>query len=59
MFVPVALADFLLGEGKMELFFEENPPTEANVAKAKHGLIEARNHLLNATSELGKKVSLS
>lgn len=52
-----ALADFLLGEGKMELFLEENAPIDGNASKAKHGLAEAKSYLMNATSDLGKKVS--
>jgi len=54
-----ALADFLLGEGKMEGFFEEYPPTDANITKAKLGLTDAKTHLLNAISEQGKKVRVS
>lgn len=54
-----ALADFLLGEGKMELFFEESPPIDGNVSKAKHGLIEAKKYLMHATSDLGKKVRVT
>ncbi|XP_076056869.1 tetratricopeptide repeat domain 7 isoform X2 [Oratosquilla oratoria] len=52
------LANFLIGEGKLELYLEENPPTEANIPKAKNGLSDARHHLLNCTGEHSKKVSL-
>lgn len=50
------LADFLLGEGKLESYLEENPSIDSNVARARNSLNDAKNHLLNATTELGKKV---
>lgn len=53
------LADFLLGEGKLESFLEEYPPVEENILKAKNGLNDAKKHLLNAITELGKKVYCS
>lgn len=59
MFIVEALADFLLGEGKLESFLEEHPPIDSNISKARNGLNEARKHLLNATTELGKKVYFS
>ncbi|KAK6631737.1 hypothetical protein RUM43_013801 [Polyplax serrata] len=49
------LADFLLGEGKLESYLEENPSIDSNVARARNSLNDAKNHLLNATTELGKK----
>lgn len=39
------LANFLIGEGKLESFLEEVPPLEANVAKARFGLIEVKRFL--------------
>lgn len=51
------LADFLLGEGKLESFLEEHPPTEINIPLAQEGLVEAKRHLLNAITELGRKVN--
>eukprot|EP00096_Caligus_rogercresseyi_P009540 TRINITY_DN3245_c0_g1_i2.p1 TRINITY_DN3245_c0_g1~~TRINITY_DN3245_c0_g1_i2.p1 ORF type:complete len:911 (+),score=237.41 TRINITY_DN3245_c0_g1_i2:189-2921(+) len=52
------LAHFLIGEGKLEEFLEENPPKESNVAKAKAGLHEAK-HCLNRTiGEEAKKLGV-
>lgn len=53
-----ALADFLLGEGKLESFLEDYPPIDINISRARSGLNEARKHLLNSTTELGKKVHI-
>ncbi|XP_045133542.1 tetratricopeptide repeat protein 7B-like isoform X2 [Portunus trituberculatus] len=52
------LANFLIGEGKLESYLEEHPPTEANIPKAKTGLAEARKYLLMCIGEPAKKVSL-
>lgn len=38
---------------------EEVPPIEANIAKAKNGLTEAKRYLMYAASEQGVKVSTS
>lgn len=53
------MADFLLGEGKLESFLEEHPPIDSNIHKARNGLNESRKHLLNATTELGKKARVA
>lgn len=50
------LANFLIGEGKLESYLEENPPTEANIPKAKTGLADARKYLLLCIGEPAKKV---
>ncbi|XP_064098275.1 tetratricopeptide repeat protein 7B-like isoform X5 [Macrobrachium nipponense] len=53
------LANFLIGEGKLESYLEENPPTEANVSKAKTGLADARRYLLMCIGEPAKKLEVS
>lgn len=56
-FISGPLCNFLLGEGKLELFLEEYPPLESNINKAKIGLSDAKKCLLVAAGELGVKVS--
>lgn len=46
------LANFLIGEGKLESFLEEVPPLEANVAKARFGLIEVKRFLNVAVTKV-------
>ncbi|XP_069961151.1 tetratricopeptide repeat protein 7B-like isoform X2 [Cherax quadricarinatus] len=53
------LANFLIGEGKLESYLEENPPTESNIPKAKNGLAEARRYLLMCIGEPAKKLEVS
>ncbi|XP_014284960.1 tetratricopeptide repeat protein 7B isoform X1 [Halyomorpha halys] len=53
------LCNFLLGEGKLEIFLEEYPPLESNISKAKAGLIEAKKSLLIAAGEQGVKAGVS
>lgn len=50
------LHSFLVGEAKLETYLEQNPPIEKNIEKAKTGLIECKNHLLEAITEQGDKV---
>jgi hypothetical protein len=50
------LANFLIGEGKLESFLEEFPPIDAHISKARTGLAEAKRYLLSTASEQGKKV---
>lgn len=45
-----------MGEARLEAYLEEWPPIEANVNRAKFGLIEARRNLQIASSE-GEKTS--
>ncbi|KAG8183982.1 hypothetical protein JTE90_001515 [Oedothorax gibbosus] len=52
------LVNFLLGECKLEHFLEENPPIEANVAKAKTGLAEPKRFLQTCISEQGAKLNV-
>nr|XP_045622804.1 tetratricopeptide repeat protein 7B-like [Procambarus clarkii] len=52
------LANFLIGEGKLESYLEENPPTESNISKAKNGLSEARRYLLMCIGDPSKKGEL-
>ncbi|XP_034940307.1 tetratricopeptide repeat protein 7B [Chelonus insularis] len=49
------LANFLSGEGKLESFLEETPPIDANISKAKNGLVEAKRNLILAASEKDKQ----
>lgn len=51
------MSDFLIGEGKLESYLDENPPIEANIHKAKLGLIDAKRYLNLATGEEGIRVS--
>ncbi|RZF46936.1 hypothetical protein LSTR_LSTR011767 [Laodelphax striatellus] len=53
------LCNFLLGEGKLESYLDESPPVEANVARARSGLNDAKRCLLNAASEQGKKAGVA
>ncbi|XP_011309918.1 tetratricopeptide repeat protein 7B [Fopius arisanus] len=49
------LANFLSGEGKLESFLEQTPPIDANITKAKSGLVEANKYLLAAANERDKQ----
>jgi len=51
------LANFLIGEGKLESYLEEFPPIDANTNKGRTGLTEAKRYLLSSANEQGKKVS--
>lgn len=51
------LSNFLIGEGKLERYLEEFSPVEANVHRAKIGLIEAKRFLQLAANDNGKKVN--
>lgn len=53
------LAHFLIGEGKLECFLEDNPPIEANFAKAKAGLGDATNYLNLVTGDDGKRAGIA
>lgn len=46
----------MVGEAKLEMFLEENPPIEANIEKARSGLIEAKSYLTESISELSTQV---
>ncbi|GAB6031720.1 hypothetical protein CHUAL_009466 [Chamberlinius hualienensis] len=45
------LANFLVGESKLELYLEDNPPTEHNVTKARSTLTEAKRYLLSVLND--------
>ncbi|KAK3872534.1 hypothetical protein Pcinc_022393 [Petrolisthes cinctipes] len=51
------LANFLIGEGKLESYLEENPPTESNVQRARTGLADARKYLMMCIGEPAKKTT--
>lgn len=53
------MACFLIGEGKLEVYLEENPPIEANFSKAKLALLESKRLLSSVCGEEGKKAGLA
>lgn len=57
-YIVESLADFLIGEGKLESYLEEHPPLETNVNQAKLGLLEAKRYLQHVTGEEGIRVSI-
>lgn len=42
----------MVGEAKLEMFLEENPPIESNIDKACVGLNDAKSYLTESISEL-------
>ena len=50
------LANFLIGEAKLEEFLEEYPPKEKNTHKAKEGLQEAKEYLMKTIGDEAKKL---
>lgn len=46
----------MVGEAKLEMFLEENPPIEANIAKANASLNEAKSYLTESITELSTQV---
>lgn len=55
----ICLSNFLIGEGKLESYLEETPPTEENHTKAKIGLGDARHYLELVTGDEGRKAGYS
>lgn len=55
----VCLADFLIGEGKLENYLEEWPPVEINIDRAKIGLIDAKRYLTLVTNDDGIKAGVA
>lgn len=53
------LANFLIGEGKLECYLEENPPIEVNFGKARVALSEAKRLLLSVCGDEGRKAGLA
>ncbi|XP_012231567.1 tetratricopeptide repeat protein 7B isoform X2 [Linepithema humile] len=49
------LANFLCGEGRLESFLEQTPAIDANISKARNGLVETRKYLLLAANEKDKQ----
>ncbi|KAL0116762.1 hypothetical protein PUN28_009995 [Cardiocondyla obscurior] len=49
------LSNFLSGEARLESFLEQTPPVDANIAKARNGLVETRKYLLLAANEKDKQ----
>lgn len=53
------MANFLIGEGKLESYFEEHPPIEANFAEARIGLADAKTYLSLVTGDDGKRAGIA
>ncbi|XP_037915615.1 tetratricopeptide repeat protein 7B [Hermetia illucens] len=53
------LANFLIGEGRLESFLEDNPPVEANTNKLKNGLQDAKRYLKLVIGEDGRKAGIA
>lgn len=53
------LANFLVGEGKLESYLEENPPIETNFTRAKAGLQDARQQLNLVVGENGRQAGIA
>ncbi|XP_030375238.1 tetratricopeptide repeat protein 7B [Scaptodrosophila lebanonensis] len=53
------LANFLVGEARLENYLEENAPIESNFGRAKSGLGEARRYLNLALGESGQKAGIA
>ncbi|XP_044258625.1 tetratricopeptide repeat protein 7B isoform X2 [Tribolium madens] len=51
--------DFLIGEGKLENYLEEWPPVEANIDRAKIGLIDAKRYLTLVINDAGKQAGVA
>lgn len=58
-FYVECLANFLVGEGKLESYLEEHPPIESNFTKAKSGLQDAKNYLTLVTGENGRRAGIA
>ncbi|XP_055593885.1 tetratricopeptide repeat protein 7B [Uranotaenia lowii] len=54
-----SLANFLMGEGKLESYLDEHPPIEDNYHKAKLGLTDAKRYLNSVIGESGKKAGIA
>ncbi|CAH0675739.1 unnamed protein product [Chilo suppressalis] len=54
-----SLAHFLIGEGKLEAYLDEWPPTKENHERAQRELSEARGYLTLATDEAGTRAGVA
>ena len=54
-----SLSNFLIGEGKLESYLEQNPPVESNFGRAKAGLSDASRLLTSVCGEDGRKAGLA
>ncbi|XP_068634003.1 tetratricopeptide repeat protein 7B [Battus philenor] len=54
-----SLAHFLIGEGKLEAYFDEWPPIKENIERAQRELSDARGYLTLATDDAGKKAGVA
>lgn len=48
-----------MGEARLESFLEEHPPLQANIAKARVGLVEAKRCLNLVANENGQKAGIA
>ncbi|KAM3955692.1 tetratricopeptide repeat domain 7 [Aphomia sociella] len=53
-----SLAHFLIGEGKLEAYLDEWPPSKENIERAQRELSDARGYLTLATDEAGKRAGV-
>lgn len=53
------MSNFLIGEGKLESFLEENAPIEVNFGKAKNGLQDAKHYLNLVTGDDGRRAGIA
>ncbi|XP_053604551.1 tetratricopeptide repeat protein 7B [Plodia interpunctella] len=54
-----SLAHFLIGEGKLEAYLEEWPPSKENIERAQRELSDSRGYLTLATDEAGKRAGVA
>lgn len=53
------LSNFLVGEGKLESYLEDNPPIALNHTKARAGLADARSYLNLVTGDSGRQAGIA
>ncbi|XP_022701404.1 tetratricopeptide repeat protein 7B-like [Varroa jacobsoni] len=53
------LANLLIGEAKLEMYLEENPPVENNISKARTSLTEAKRYLSDCTKSDAEKSNVA
>ncbi|XP_050437574.1 tetratricopeptide repeat protein 7B [Adelges cooleyi] len=53
------LYNLMIGEAKLEMFLEENPPVESNIAKACIGLVDAKTYLTDSINELNTQAGMN
>lgn len=53
------MAKFLIGEGRLENYLDENPPIDVNHDRAKTGLVDAKTQLQSVIGPDGRKAGIS